>query len=209
MERRGGAYGGRSGWEGAAALQPSLDTAHSTPPLRAVSSGSTRRVCSPLVARGAPAVRPRRRACVPVAAERVPSGRNRIRRGHAGSGHDAGPPARGPARQRAATGVRRPLACVVARSDGTQNALRTTARACRARRRAAADRLVSLLRMGGRSERSRPDCGTGRLFRPPAATAPAPALATRRGGDAGARPPALPSGAFGPAPPVPPGHPVD
>jgi hypothetical protein len=72
------------------------------------------------------------------------------------------------------------LARLAPRSDGPQDALWKTARACRARPRAAA-RLVSLLRTGGRSERSPPDCGTRRLFRPRAAAAPGRCLATRRG----------------------------
>src|SRR6266853_3960442 len=104
----------------------------------------------------------------------------RTRGGRARPGQDVGPSAPSPARQHAPAGIRRSLARLAPRSDGPQDALWKTARACRARPRAAA-RLVSLLRTGGRSERSPPDCGTRRLFRPRAAAAPGRRLATRRG----------------------------
>src|SRR6266508_4418772 len=129
-----------------AALQLSLDTAAPSRPLLALSFGRTCRVSSSPEVRGAPTLRFGRRAVSPVAAEPVLPGNIRARRRRSRLRHDAGPSARCPARLRAAACIRRAHARLVARSNRSQEAPRRTARPCRTGRRAAADRLVSLLR---------------------------------------------------------------
>src|SRR6266853_3897760 len=170
---------------GAAALQSSLGPAAPPRPVHVVAPARTRGVPSSLDVGGAPSGRLGRGTWGPVAPKPVPSGTGRIGGGCTRSDHDVGTSARRHGRQRAAADVRRALARLATRAGRSQEASWNSTRACRARRRAGADRLVPLLRTGRLDGRSRPDCSQERVVRPRAAAVPRRCLATWRGGGAG------------------------